>query len=354
MAKRKKALIIVLSVILGIFALFGIAYGCCCGLGGSYYNDDGSYKHVSKSNSYKYIMNHPAFEGFGQNILPWQDGALVTLTSPLRVKFLMPMLVTRADIDKVMESFNYMIDYCNETGNKLAYDYYTDEEKAMDASKKDTGLVFLKGNEGAPFALICPGGGFINVEANHEGYPVAQVLHEKGYNVFILRYRVKGSYEIKGSTTQKNGHNADAAKALEYIIDNADTFGVAKDNYSTWGFSAGGQIAGTLVNPENEYGYANFVEYAPAAAFLGYPVPSTQSTSSCPLFVTMAKDDDMISFSSVESWVNGLKEAGISVTTDYYETSSHGYGTGYGKEADGWMDKAVAFWEEQMNESNKP
>lgn len=348
----KRVIILIVSIVLLLISIFWIAYGACCGKGGSYYEKDGKLKHISKSHSYSYAINHPAFEGFGQYILPWQNNALATITSPLRMSFLMPMLVTTADIDKVIESFNYMIDYCNETGNKLFYDYYTEEDKAADASKNDTGLVFMKGNEGAPFALVCPGGGYVNVEANHEGYPVAKVLHEKGYNVFILRYRVKSSYEIKGSTTSGNGYSEDAVNALKFIIDNANSLGVSDKNYSLWGFSAGGDVAGTLANPENEYGYLKATQNAPAAALLGYPVPTTQSSHSCPFFVTMAKNDDAIDFSSVEQWVNEMQEDGIKVKTDYYETCGHGYGTGYGKEGDGWMEKAIAYWEENMYESN--
>jgi hypothetical protein len=52
----------------------------------------------------------------------------------------------------------------------------------------------VKGGEpNAPFAIICPGGGFSYVVSIHEGFPHALEMSKKGYNAFVLQYRVGGA-----------------------------------------------------------------------------------------------------------------------------------------------------------------
>ena len=45
-------------------------------------------------------------------------------------------------------------------GRPVFYDIYTEQQKAEDAAKANTGLFFFRGRPGAPFAVIAPGGGF--------------------------------------------------------------------------------------------------------------------------------------------------------------------------------------------------
>ena len=53
-------------------------------------------------------------------------------------------------------------------------------------------MFFFRGKPGAPFAVISPGGGFSYVGSIHEGFPLAVALSQKGYNAFVLQYRVGG------------------------------------------------------------------------------------------------------------------------------------------------------------------
>ena len=46
-----------------------------------------------------------------------------------------------------------------ESGDVIFYDIYTNEEKAADPAKADTGLFFFKGTPGAKFAICNAGGG---------------------------------------------------------------------------------------------------------------------------------------------------------------------------------------------------
>ena len=58
-------------------------------------------------------------------------------------------------------------------GKRVFYDFYTEEQKKEDPDKENTGLFFFRGRPGAPFAVVCPGGGFAYVAVLHGGLPTA-------------------------------------------------------------------------------------------------------------------------------------------------------------------------------------
>ena len=91
-------------------------------------------------------------------------------------------------------------------------------------------LFFYRGKPGAPFALVCPGGGFAYVGTLHEGLPVAREIAKRGYNAFVLRYRVEAPME-------------DLAAALARIRAQAAALKVATEGFSLWGGSAGARMA---------------------------------------------------------------------------------------------------------------
>ncbi len=74
-------------------------------------------------------------------------------------------------------------------GETVFYDIYSETEKAQDLDKKNTGLFFFRGNEGAKTAIVNAGGGFVFVGAMQDSFPHALELSKKGYNAFALIYR---------------------------------------------------------------------------------------------------------------------------------------------------------------------
>ncbi len=137
-----------------------------------------------------------------------------------------------------------MIDDINHD-KTIFYNIYPEHQRQRDHGKNNTGLFFFRGKSGAPFAIICPGGGFEYVGAVHEGFPYASEISNQGYNVFVLRYRV--GY---------GGLNAvkDLAAAISFVFRNADSLGVNTRNYSLWGSSAGARMAATI----GSHGVANY------------------------------------------------------------------------------------------------
>ena len=68
------------------------------------------------------------------------------------------------DPAKTVEIVNYLKEHA-EAGDTVFYDIYTEEEKATDPEKEDTGLFFFKGEPGEKFAVCNAGGGFAYVGA---------------------------------------------------------------------------------------------------------------------------------------------------------------------------------------------
>ena len=102
-------------------------------------------------------------------------------------------------------------------GKTIFYDIYTEEEKAADPDKEDTGLFFFKGDPGARFAVCNAGGAFAYVGAMHDSFPHALELSKQGYNAFALIYR-------PGAQTACE----DLARAIAFLHEHAEELDIDK------------------------------------------------------------------------------------------------------------------------------
>jgi acetyl esterase/lipase len=237
----------------------------------------------------------------------------------------------------MLDTLNYMIDEAN--GSKpIFYDLYTPVQKWQDRAKEKTGLFFFRGRPGAPFAIMCPGGGFMQVSSLQEGFPVAWEISKNGYNAFVIKYRV-GSGERTACE--------DLAAALSYIFTNARTLGVGVENYSLWGFSAGARMAARLAS----YGTAAYGAGdcpKPGAAVIAF-TGHTGFTKNDPPTLTIAGERDGIAPPRImERRVNAMKAAGIDTEFHIYRDVGHGFGLGTGTSGEGWVANAVRFWERHI------
>ena len=149
-------------------------------------DDMNTHGHLTTANTVKDVVEHEAFAGFGQFILPVERRYDDDL--PLRnVASMLPYHNYVTD-ELAVETINTMIDYVHD-GNRLFYDIYSDVQKRADSRKNNTGLFFFRGEPGKPFAIVCPGGGWSYVGAIHEGFPLAIALSRMGYNAFSIQYR---------------------------------------------------------------------------------------------------------------------------------------------------------------------
>ena len=277
------------------------------------------------------VMQKPAFAGFGRLIFPVDmriDDAL-TLND---VEEILPWY-SEVNPERTVSIVNEMKTRV-EQGETIFYDIYTDEEKAKDPAKKDTGLFFFRGNPGEKFAITNAGGGFAYVAAIHDSFPHMQELAKRGYNAFALIYR-------PGAQTACE----DLARAIAFIHEHKEELQVDTDGYSLWGGSAGARMAAWL----GSYGTAAFGEKeypAPGAVIMQYTGLSEVTGTEPPTYACVGTRDGIASYQIMQQRIEWIRAKGTAAEIEVFPGLSHGFGLGEGTVAEGWIDRAVEFWEQ--------
>jgi len=293
----------------------------------------GSTGHLSTRSTIGEIVRHPSFAGFGHLILPW-DGRTYDESLPLtRVGSLLPYH-GHVDPQTVASALNRVIDDAAD-GQTVFYRFYTEAETQEEPTRAHTGLFFLRGKPGAPFAVVCPGGGFSYVASVHEGFPHAVAISSRGLNAFVLRYRAG-----HGGTVATQ----DLAAALSFIFRNAERLGVGTTGYSIWGSSAGARMAAAI----GSYGVARYGGDdlpRPTAVVMAYTALQDHSSGDPPTFVVVGDRDGIAPPATMLRRVEALRRSGTPVEYHEYEGVGHGFGLGTGTSAEGWVTEAIRFWE---------
>lgn len=333
----RNALLILLAAVL---LLAVIAYLALLGRGGPYQNEDGSYTRVDARNSFNHIMQHPALEGLGEEVLPLGSDFLRSVCGPWKLKIMIPFLGKHEAT--VVDGLNYAIEAA-EAGRSEFLSYYDAAAKEADPAREDTGLLYYKTAEGAPFVLVAPGGGFTMLGVASSAYPYAKPLQEAGYNVFVLEYRV-GLYEGEENAVPASDRAAeDMVAAVQYILAHAETLGVSAEDYLVLGSSAGGQVTARYC-AEGEYRELGLP--APAACLMLYPANCQRydyADCSVPMYITVCEDDPKIDVAGLDTAVAAMEAAGMTVSYNKFATGGHSFGIGVGTPAEGWMERAIAF-----------
>ena len=97
------------------------------------------------------VVDDPVFGDYGRLIFPVNSGYYGGTT----LGNLSLAWYNYVDPDMTVEICNYMRDHAA-SGDIIFYDIYTEEEKAADPAKEDTGLFFFKGDIGGKFAMMIP------------------------------------------------------------------------------------------------------------------------------------------------------------------------------------------------------
>jgi acetyl esterase/lipase len=87
--------------------------------------------------------------------------------------------------------------------------------------------------------VVCPGGGYRILAANHEGKQIAEWLNSLGIAAFVLKYRLGPRYRHPAMLQ-------DAGRAIRTVRANAGKWGVDPHRIGIIGFSAGGHLASTV------------------------------------------------------------------------------------------------------------
>ncbi|SDD54679.1 alpha/beta hydrolase [Glycomyces harbinensis] len=208
--------------------------------------------------------------------------------------------------------------------------------------------------------IVAPGGGFMSLSMENEGWDVARALANRGVAAFVLKYRLKPTPEglddfaaairtmLAGPRPSDRHDPATALRALDLqIADARAAFALVRSRATEWtidpervgmvGFSAGAMltVATALVGEDATPAFIGDV-YGPLAAF---EVPEDAP----PLFIALAADDGLMDpsgFPLVESW----RAAGRPVELHFYEQGGHGFGM-YPKETTStdWFDSFVSW-----------
>lgn len=295
------------------------------------------YEHLTVSSTIGDLLEHPAFEGFAEQMLPYDDRSYDESMPLSRMSSLM-VYHSHVDPQNSVDAINRLIDDVN-NGRQVFYDFYTEEEKSADPSKRDTGLFFYRGEEGAPFSVQCAGGAFAYVGSLHESMPHCVEVNKHGYNAFAIKYRVGGEQLAA----------EDLAAAISFIIENADELGVDPDGYSVWGGSAGARIAADMRSYGTAY-WGGSVDSRPAAVVMAYTGRSDYTENDPPTFAVVGENDGIANPAAMERRVNALKSIGIDAEFHEYPDLGHGFGIGLGTSAEGWVDDAVRFWEKHIQD----
>ena len=218
--------------------------------------------------------------------------------------------------------------------------------------------------------IVCPGGSYYWLDAKGEGYEVAQWLVSNGYTAFVLLYRTAGIPALVWGTRHViRGHRypdtiTDAQRALQYVWEHTEDYGIDKDKIGMMGFSAGGH----LVMSAACYSETNFLtlvgvetEACLKPAFVApiYPVVTMRPPyvhrrsrrgllgdnrvgsrkmrdslslelhipADCPpVFIANCVDDPVVDYRNSEILDEALTEAGIPHKYIQYAAGKHGFG----------------------------
>lgn len=312
-----------------LFPLAAILLFTCAATAADKDNTMSRHEPIKVTDHIRTVINHPAFEGFGEHLLARPQDAFKDITME-DIGGTMPWH-DHVVPEVVVSGLNRLIADVNE-GRTVFYSFYSDAEK-----RADTGLFFLRGRPGAPFAILCPGGGFSYIGSMHEGFPMADEINKHGYNAFVLEYRTGG----EGIAC------SDLAAALVWIFAHAKELGVGTEGYSVWGGSAGGRMSANMGSLGPAYYGAKSVP-KPAAVIVAYTGHEKSTPDDSPAFSIVSQDDPIAGPGSLQRRTETLRKNGIDAEFVLLSNAGHGFGTGKGTEAEGWMEKAIAFWERHI------
>ena len=152
-------------------------------------------------------------------------------------------VVGKTSAEACAAGLNYLAQVYHD-GTRVTYPLYSEEEIAAVPARAHAELYYCPAQQpGARFAIVLSGNSLYYSGELRGGVATAWELHERGYAVFSLRYRI-------GWEAGDDAPLEDLARAIRFVMDNADTFGVSTEDYALLGYSSGGQLAGVFGNEE--------------------------------------------------------------------------------------------------------
>lgn len=253
-------------------------------------------------------------------------------------------------------------------GEKVILPLYSKKEIELSPSRKHAKIVPFIIGQNKPTVIVCPGGAYQFVSYNNEGADYARALNKKGYNVFMLVYRV-------GIHAHFPAPMEDLARAIAYAKLHAAKYSIDARNIFLCGSSAGGHMCAYFGAKYKDFERpfkGTVYDLRPKGIILAYPLISmfedTHEISLhtllglCddeekkrrsaeflvdknypPTFLWCCEGDKTVNPTNSKRFDEALTAQGIYHKFNLYPDGGHGIGLGFKTTARGWMDDAVDF-----------
>lgn len=190
--------------------------------------------------------------------------------------------------------------------------------------------------------IVAPGGAFLGLAIEEEGFRIARWLADHGIAAFVLKYRVlktpadpaqfrREVVAMRNGTGQASFRPpedtpaealADGQAAVAHVRAHAAHYGVDPERVGMMGFSAGAFTTLSVA-------LANRADARPAfiAPIYGRQRAVTPPAGAPPMFIAIAADDGLFAqdaLALVDSW----RKAGAPVEFHFYQNGGHGFGLG--------------------------
>jgi acetyl esterase/lipase len=232
------------------------------------------------------------------------------------------------------------------------------KDRAIRDVTNPTLSVFRADEPNGASVLIVPGGGYVHVVVEKEGFEGARYLNQFGYDVYVMNYRLPSQGWAAGPDTPLQ----DGQRALRVTRHAASRRGADPYKIIAMGFSAGGHLVGSLTQRYNADVYTPLDEIdqisaRPDLSVLGYTVALMDSPYTHPgsqisllgetpdqsdlekydlttapnpdgphVFLFHALDDAAVPYENTLYLAKAYREAGIPAVFHSFETGGHGFG----------------------------
>lgn len=224
-----------------------------------------------------------------------------------------------------------------------------------DVDKPSLTIFLPNANPTKTGVVVAPGGGYVHLSMDKEGFEVARWLNARGVAAFVLKYRLGPEYHHPIEL-------GDAQRAIRVVRANAAEYGVAADHLGMMGFSAGGHLTATagthfdageadardeidrqasrpdflvlaypvitLMNPSAHMGSRKYLlGDTPDPALLKSLSAETQVTKATPpTFLFATTDDNVVPVMNSVMFYAALVKAGVPAEMHLFQHGSHGAG----------------------------
>jgi dienelactone hydrolase len=199
-----------------------------------------------------------------------------------------------------------------------------------------------RGKANGAAVIVAPGGAFMGLAMQHEGWDVARALADHGITAFVLKYRLietprdqaagmrfmgqmmmkEVANPMEGDLLRQSKAPADAKAAIAMVRAGAAKWGIDPKRVGMIGFSAGAMTSRRAALDPDATARPNFIGYV-------YGPQDTEAVpaDAPPMFNAIALDDNLFAnkgFPIAQAWLAAKRPVEI----HGYQKGGHGFGMG--------------------------